>query len=98
MVVYLVLSVEQVKLSWTVQVPLPVTVAVVAPAVPLKVTSPVVKSVTGSLKSTVKLMGEALVGSDWLEAWLMVTEGATLSKLTVLSVLVEAALALLLSS
>ena len=43
--------------------PLPVTVAVVAPAVPLKVTSPVAKSVTASLNTTVKLIGESLVGS-----------------------------------
>ena len=37
----------------------------VAPAVPVRVTSPVAKSVTDSLKTTVKLMGPALVGSAW---------------------------------
>src|SRR5438034_11382545 len=40
--------------------PLPVTIAVVAPAVPPSVTSPVAKSLTGSLKTTVKLIGELL--------------------------------------
>jgi len=44
-------------------VPLPVTTAVVAPAVPLSVTSAPVKPVTDSLETTVKLIGEALVGS-----------------------------------
>jgi hypothetical protein len=34
-----------------------VTVAVVAPAVPESVTSPVAKLKTGSLKATLKLMG-----------------------------------------
>ena len=37
----------------------------VAPAVPPRVTSPVVKPVTASLKTAAKLMGEALVGSAW---------------------------------
>ena len=46
-------------------VPLPVTVAVVAPAVPLSVTSPVVKPVTASLNTTVKLIGPVLAGSVW---------------------------------
>ena len=59
--------------------PLPVTVAVVAPAVPLSVTSPVAKPVTDSLKTTVKLIGEALVGSVWPSAWLIVTVGAVVS-------------------
>ena len=59
--------------------PLPVTVAVVAPAVPLSVTSPVAKPVTDSLKTTVKLIGEALVGSAWPAAWLIVTVGAVVS-------------------
>src|SRR4029077_12047453 len=62
-------------------VPLPVTVAVVAPAVPLSVTSPVAKPVTVSLKVTVKLIGLALVGSAWPAAWLIVTLGAVLSML-----------------
>ena len=56
-----------------------VTVAVVAPAVPLKVTSPVAKPVTGSLKTTVKLIGLLPVGSTWPLAWLMVTVGAVVS-------------------
>src|SRR5919201_1734069 len=58
------------------------------------VTSPVAKLLTDSLKTTVKLMGEALVGSAWPEAWLIVTVGAVTSQVTVLSVLVEAVLAL----
>ena len=37
-------------------------------AVPLVVTSVVVNPVTGSLNSTVKLIGELLVGSVWLTA------------------------------
>ena len=56
-----------------------VTVTVVAPAVPLKVTSPVAKPVTGSLKTTVKLIGLAFVGSAWPDAWLMVTVGGVVS-------------------
>ncbi len=62
-----------------------------APAVPVKVTSPVVNPVTASLKTTVKLIGETEVGSTCAAAWLMVTDGAT-GKLnvTVLSVLVDA--------
>jgi hypothetical protein len=36
---------------------------VVAPAVPLSVTSPVANPVTGSLNNTVKLIGDVLVGS-----------------------------------
>ena len=53
-----------------------VTMAVVAPAVPLRVTSPAAKPVTGSLKTTVKLIGLLLVGSAWPAAWLIVTLGA----------------------
>ncbi len=64
------------------------------PAVPPKVTSPVAKPVTASLNTTVKLIGLVFVGSGWAAAWLIVTVGATLSKLTVLSVEVEAALPL----
>ena len=56
-------------------VPLPVTTAVVAPAVPLKVTSPVAKPVTTWSKTTVKLIGEAEVGSGCAAAWLIVTSG-----------------------
>ena len=62
----------------------PVTTTVfVPPALPVIVTSALVKSVTGSLKTTVKLMGEALVGSACPAAWLMVTVGAMLSTVTV---------------
>src|SRR5688500_9922043 len=75
-------------------VPLPVTVAVVAPAVPLSVTSPVTKSVTASLNTTEKLTGETPVGSAWLDAWLIVTVGAVPSNVTLLSVLVDAVLPL----
>ena len=60
-------------------VPEPVTVAVVAPAVPDRVTSPVAKVVVDSLKTTVKLIGLALVGSAWPAAWLIVTVGAVVS-------------------
>src|SRR5687767_10511392 len=68
--------------------------AVVAPAVPLSVTSPVAKPVTASLNVTVKRIGEAEVGSACPAAWLIVTEGGV-SYVTVLSVLVEARLGLL---
>src|SRR5262249_62082282 len=61
---------------------------------PAKLTSLAVKPLTGSLKTTVKRIGEALVGSGCPAAWLMVTVGGTLSKVTVRSVLVEAALGL----
>src|SRR5688572_22893228 len=68
--------------------------AVVAPAVPLSVTSPVAKPVTASLNVTVKRIGEAEVGSACPAAWLIVTVGGV-SYVTVLSVLVEARLGLL---
>src|SRR5438046_2280472 len=69
----------------------PVTVTVlVPPAVPLMVTPAPVKPLTGPLKTAVKLIGEALVGSAWPTAWLIVTVGGVASKLTLLSVLVEA--------
>ena len=69
----------------------PDTVAVlVPPAVPLIVMSPVAKPVTVSLKTTVKVIGLVPVGSAWPPAWLIVTVGATLSQLTVLSVEVDA--------
>ncbi len=65
----------------------------VPPAVlPVKAMSPEAKPVTLSLNWTRKLMGAVLVGSVWVTAWLTVTVGATLSKVTVLSVLVEARL------
>ena len=44
-------------------VPLPVTVAVVAPAVPLRVTSLPVKPLTASLNTTVKAIGPVEAGS-----------------------------------
>src|SRR5437667_11365927 len=47
----------------------------VPPAVPLIVTPAPVKPLTGSLKTAVKLIGEALVGSAWPAAWLIVTVG-----------------------
>jgi hypothetical protein len=54
----------------------PVTVTVfVPPAVPLMVTPLLLKPVTGSLKMTVKLIGETLVGSACPAAWLIVTVG-----------------------
>ena len=57
---------------------------------PLNVTSPVVKSLTGSLKTTVKLIGEAFVGSAVADAWLIVTVGAMVS-----TTIVEVAVAVL---
>ncbi len=62
--------------------PLPVTTLVVAPAVPLSVTSAGAKPVTDSLKTTVKLIGVALVGSFCVPAWLIVTVGLVLSMVT----------------
>jgi hypothetical protein len=56
-----------------------VTVAVVAPAVPLNVTSVPVKPLTVSLKTAVKLIVEPFVGSAWPTAWLIVTVGWTVS-------------------
>src|SRR5687768_4406273 len=49
-----------------------VTPAVVAPAVPLSITSAEVKPVTAPLKTTVKLIGLVLVGSVCPDAWLIV--------------------------
>ncbi len=63
------------------------------PAVPPNVTSPVVNPVAASLKVTVKLIGLALVGSGWAAAWLIVTVGLMTSQVTMLSVVVAAALA-----
>ena len=45
-------------------------------------TSPVAKSATDSLKTTVKLIGEELVGSDCAMAWSIVTVGWTVSIVT----------------
>ena len=70
------------------------TSAVVAPAVPASVTSAPVKPVTASLNDDREVIGEPFVGSAWPAAWLIVTVGAVVSKVTVLSVLVEAVLAL----
>jgi len=44
-------------------VPLPLTAAVVAPAVPPRITPVFVNPVTAVLNTTVKLIGEPLVGS-----------------------------------
>src|SRR2546429_9827110 len=49
-----------------------------------------VTPLTGSLKTAVKVMGAVLVGSACPAAWLIVTVGGVGSKVTVLSVLVEA--------
>ena len=51
-----------------------------------------VNPVTGSLNTTVKLIGEALVGSAWPAAWVTFAVGRVVSTVTVLSVLVDAAL------
>src|SRR5437762_1902624 len=73
----------------------PVTATLlVLPAVPPIVTPPLVKPLTGSLKTTAKLMGEVFVGSVCPAAWLIVTVGGVLSKVTLLSVLVDAVLPL----
>ena len=62
----------------------PVTVPLVAPAVPLTVTSPLTKVLpTLSLNTTAKLIGPALAGSAWPTAWLMVTVGFVASTVTV---------------
>src|SRR5437762_4502809 len=53
------------------------------PAVPLSVMPALLKPLTGSLKTAVKLIGEALVGSAWPAAWLIVTEGGVVSPTTV---------------
>ena len=53
--------------------PTGVTTAVVAPAVPPNVTPLPPKPLTGSLKTTVKSIGELLVGSLWPAAELTVT-------------------------
>src|SRR5207248_3283054 len=73
-------------------VPLPVIVIVFVPAaVPAKVRPGGVNPVTASLNTTVKLIGEALVGSACPAAWLIVTVGAvTRLNVTVLSVDVDA--------
>src|SRR6266850_8459646 len=64
----------------------PVTVTVlVPPAVPVIVTSAPVKPLTASLKTAVKFIGDAPVGSACPAAWLIVTVGGVLSKATLLS-------------
>src|SRR6266511_6387365 len=55
------------------------TATLVPPDVPPSVTSEAVKPETGSLNVTVKLIGDAFVGSAWPEAWLAVTVAETLS-------------------
>jgi hypothetical protein len=72
--------------------PVPLTMAVVAPAVPLRVTSPVANPFTASLNVAVKSIGEVDVGSACAAAWLIVTVGTGILKVTVLSVEVEEAL------
>ena len=62
--------------------PVPLRVVVVAPAVPVKVTSVPMKPNTISLKTTVKETGEVVAGSGWPTDWLMVTVGATRSTVT----------------
>src|SRR5436190_1832072 len=57
-----------------------------------------VAGLIASLKTTVKLIGQALVGSTCATAWSMVTVGTTLSNVTVLSVLVLAEFALVAGS
>src|SRR4026207_2413854 len=65
------------------------------PAVlPTNDTSPAVKPVTGSLKTTLNRMGELLVGSLCVALLLIVTVGATASNVTLLSPPVEATLGL----
>jgi hypothetical protein len=60
----------------------PVAVPPVPAVLPVNETSLPVKPVTGSLKATVKLIGEAVVGSAWPLAWLIVTFGFVLSIVT----------------
>ena len=55
------------------------TTAFVAPAVPESCTSGESKPVTGSEKTTVKLIGAVRAGSAWPADWLMVTLGGVLS-------------------
>src|SRR5207245_1361263 len=74
--------------------PLPVTTAAAGPAEPLNETSVPVKPATGSLKVTAKLIGDALVGSFWPAAWLIVTDGLLVFHMTVLSIELEAKLPL----
>ena len=57
----------------------PVGVPPVPAVLPVNETSLPVKPVTGSLNVAVKLIGEAIVGSAWPEAWLIVTVGAVVS-------------------
>jgi hypothetical protein len=54
------------------------TTAVVAPAVPLRLTSASVKPLTGSEKRTVKLIGLVLAGSACPAACSIMTEGAAI--------------------
>src|SRR6187200_2094578 len=65
---------------------------------PANDTSVPAKPTTGSLNTTLKRIGDALVGSAWPEAWLIVTVGTMLSNVTVLSTLVDAWLGLFAAS
>src|SRR5205809_36475 len=58
------------------------------------VTSVPVKPLTGSLNTAVKLIGDLLVGSAWPAAWFFPYATLFRSKVTLLSVLVEAVLRL----
>src|SRR5919204_101087 len=49
------------------------------PAVPEICTSEPVNPVTDSLNTAVKWIGELFVGSFWPDAWLIVTDGASVS-------------------
>ena len=51
------------------------TTAVVAPAVPARVTSPVANPLTGSANTTSNTIGPLVVGSTCAAAWSMVTIG-----------------------
>src|SRR5207248_3274953 len=73
----------------------PLTLAANVPptVLPAKLMSLASKPMTGSPNTTVNRTGPAFVGSAWPAAWSIVTDGGVLLKLTVLSVLVEVALA-----
>src|SRR5262249_42593155 len=74
--------------------PVPLTAATRVPptVLPAKLTSDPVKPVTDSLNTTVKLIGEALVGSAWPAAWLIVTIALIPSQATLVCLHVDAAL------
>src|SRR5262245_23468803 len=76
--------------------PVPLTAATRVPptVLPAKLTSDPVKPVTDSLNTTVKLIGDAMVGSAWPAAWLIVTVRLTPAYVRVLSVGVDPELTL----